>query len=293
VNRIQTARIAGTRFLFDHFGKGGFWELWPWKLDPFCVHEEAAAEVVIRNAQSGEVCPETGAVLHSEHAGFFRRDVLRAGDGGSVWRFIRKASDEVVLQYHLSADYRRVTLYVDRTESSGMVAFEYLNQMVPFIQLKHDAITFHGVLLEYEGGCIAVCADSGVGKTTHARLWRDCKNALILNGDRAVLRKNDRGWMGYGSPWSGSSGEQINRCAPLKALVILERGERNLAVRLNPIETLTGVLAHVLFPGWDPELTGKAMDLLDDLLTDVPVFRLRCRPDEEAVQVLYDAVYGE
>lgn len=285
------ASIAGTNLCFDGFGKGGFWEMWQWKLDPYRV--SGKADVTVCNAASGETDDEEGKLLHSEISGFFRRDVLGAPDGSTIWRFVWNLSDEVVLQYRLSADCRKVELIADRTNSAGMVAFEYLNQLMPGILLKHDVLTFHGVLLEHEGMCFAVCADSGVGKSTHARLWRDRKNALILNGDRTLLRKREGVWHGYGSPWSGTSGEQVCRSAPLKAIVILKRGEENRVERLNCLDSLTGALAHVLYPGWDGDATNKAMELLDGLLTEIPVYGLHCRPDGEAVQVLYDAIYGD
>lgn len=164
--------------------------------------------------------------------------------------------------------------------------------MVPFVQLNQGALSFHGALVEYAGQAFAVCAPSGVGKTTHARLWRDCKNALILNGDRSVFRKEADGWTAWGTPWSGTSGEQINRSAPLKALVLLERGSENRVRRLPPQAAFRVLFPHLLYPAWDAALTGKALDLLDALLGEIPVYHLACRPDEEAVQVLHREVYG-
>ncbi|MGN0644691.1 MAG: hypothetical protein ACI4JH_07025, partial [Gemmiger sp.] len=141
------------------------------------------------------------------------------------------------------------------------------------------------------GQAFAVCAPSGTGKTTHARLWRDSKNALILNGDRAVVGKSGAGWTAYGTPWSGTSGEQINRHAPLKALVVLERAPQNSVERLQGLSAFGSVLPHLLYPAWDKPLAVTAIDGLNDLLETVPVYRLRCRPDAGAVDVLCRALY--
>lgn len=284
--------IAGTQILFDHFGGNSRWNTWQWKLDPYRIPEQTAAQpdVVIRNGD--HISDSNSGVLSNEHSGFFRREVRRTADGATLWRFVRSASDETYLAYQVSGDYQEVTLQTDRTESDGAVALEYLGQMMPAIQLGQGNLTFHAALVEYAGQSFAVCAPSGTGKTTHARLWRDCKNALILNGDRAVLRKAGDAWNAWGTPWSGTSGEQINRSAPLRALVLLQRGDCNRAERLNPMETFRALFGHLLYPQWDRGLTMKAMDLLDDLLGAVPVYRLTCRPDEEAVEALYRAMYG-
>lgn len=289
--------IAQTRFLFDNFNRTGLMNTWTWKLDPYRTEADTdwQADVVIRNADdlTDETLESNAGVLSNEHSGFFRREVLRAADGGTLWRFVRKVSGEVYLSYKVSPDYKEVSLLNDKTESAGTVAFEYLNQMMPAIQLAQGVLTFHSALLEFDGAGFAICADSGTGKTTHARLWRDCKNALILNGDRGVFRKGESGWTAFGTPWSGTSGEQINRRAPLKALVLLERGSENNARKLSGPEAFRALFPHLLYPNWDRLMTMQAMELLDDLLCNIPAYRLTCRPDAEAVEVLYRAIYGE
>ena len=56
---------------------------------------------------------------------------------------------------------------------------------------------------------------------------QDHKNALILNGDRCLCRKKHDVWYAYGMPWSGSSGEYINRRVPISCIVCLNRGLYN------------------------------------------------------------------
>lgn len=284
--------VAGTGFRFDDFGSDGFWNTWQWKLDPFRIPDQTAMPAVVIRGMKDEQAEQGLAVLSSEASGFFRREVLRCADGGTIWRLVRNVSDEVCLAYQVSADFKEVTLLTDRTASWGAMAFEYLGQMIPFVQLNQGVLSFHGALVEHAGQAFAVCAPSGVGKTTHARLWRNCGNALILNGDRSVFRKEGDGWTAWGTPWSGTSGEQVNRSAPLKALVLLERGQENKVRRLAPQAAFRAMFPHLLYPAWDGGLTGKALDLLDDLLREIPVYYLACRPDAEAVQTLRREVYG-
>ena len=145
--------------------------------------------------------------------------------------------------------------------------------------------------MEYCGKGIIISAPSGTGKTTHARMWRDSRNALIINGDRSTCQKKNGIWTGFGLPWSGTSGEQINRSVPICAIVILERAEINQVQQItNPLETFISLLPHVQYPFWDTELTSKAMDLLDDFIQETPVLHLHCRPDLESVDVLENAI---
>ena len=178
----------------------------------------------------------------------------------------------------------------DESNTAGALSFEFLGRIMPSVMLKHEVLTFHGVLMEYEGRGIIISAPSGTGKTTHARMWRDLKHALIINGDRAACIKEEGKWIGYGLPWSGTSGEQINRSVPITAMVIIEQAEINSVKRLDGVEAYMSALSNLLYPSWDKELTEKALDFNDDFVSHIPVLKLSCRPDEESVEVLEKAL---
>lgn len=269
------------------------WGIWKWRLDSYkksflAEETQLLVEREDKNYAISEM--ELLPVLQRESSGEYERRVYDVSPKELLWALVRPAKDEIILLYRTNKDFTHITLLVDNTNSIGTAAFSQLTWIMPAVFLKHNTLTFHGVLMEHEGKGIIISAASGTGKTTHARLWRDLKNALIINGDRAVCKKKDDVWTGYGTPWSGTSGEQINRSVPIKAFVVLERGEQNVAKRLTSMESFSSLLPNLLCPTWDKELVGTAMELLDDFLKNVPVYRLSCRPDEEAVEVLYQAL---
>lgn len=200
------------------------------------------------------------SLLYSEKTGFFERRVYRLPRGETQWDFVRSRGEKLLLRYRVNAAWNVITLMQDNTQTQGTTAFEYLAQMIPGACLRQGILTLHCALVEYAGMAFAVCASSGTGKTTHARLWRDYKNALILNGDRALCRRTENGWMAYGSPWSGTSGEQINRKAPLKALVILERAGKNSVSCMKNSELFAGVFPHIIYPSWNRKMAEQVMD---------------------------------
>ena len=283
--------IAGAFLYFKSFNYIDWWTIWNWKLDPYkCLLPLNENEIIIITGDGHASIPNFQALIHYEKAGFFERCVYRIENGETLWCYIRSKNKKIILAYKVTHDWRKVCLLKDCSNTPGHLAFEYLGQILPCTLLKYNVLFFHGVLIEYQGWGIIISAPSGTGKTTHARLWRDEKHALILNGDRAVCRKIEGKWTGFGLPWSGTSGEQINRSVPIKAVVVLERKEVNRAFPISGEEALAGVLSNLQCPAWDAQLTGKAMDLLDDFLRHVPVIRLQCRPDKEAVEVLEKAL---
>lgn len=289
------AEIGRVRCSFEKLDVIGFWDTWHWKLNSFLTTIPSNAQLTFQRRVTKEhskLYSGTLPLLEQERSGFFTRSVYRQADGGTLWSMIRTKDGACYLLFSVKADWSTVTLLEDNTNSAGGAAFEYLAQMTPGMFLKQGLLTFHAALIEHKGTAIAISAASGTGKTTHARLWRDNRNAIILNGDRAAIRPEGNGWTAYGTPWSGTSGEQINRSASMGALVILERGEENRVQPLSAGQAFPLLLPHLLCPAWDRELVGSAMDMLDRFLRDVPVFRLCCRPDAEAVPVLEQALDG-
>lgn len=274
-----------------------FWDFLGWKLDSFRINEcsQKSVEITFQDCTNAEMDIKLQTQfthsLYKESRGFFDWTVHLSSDRQLLFSLMRRSKNRIYLQYLVNKNWDTIGIVTDQTDSQGQVAFEYLAQIMPGVCLKHNLLTFHSALVEYKDQAFVICAPSGTGKTTHARLWRDYKNALILNGDRAVIGKEGEQWIAYGTPWSGTSGEQINRHAPLKALVILERSEDNSVEKLEGFQAFAGILPHLIYPAWDKMMSETAIDKLNELLCDIPVYRLFCRPDTEAVDVLYRALY--
>ena len=156
--------------------------------------------------------------------------------------------------------------------------------------LQHKGLLLHASLIEYRGIALAFTGPSGVGKSTQADLWHRCAGAHILNGDRAALRKLPHGWQAYGSPHAGSSGIYINGSAPLKALIVLRQGKENNLQPLGYTEALHCLYQELTVHHWERDFVAAATDLCLDLLENIPVYLLECRPEESAVQLLKEGL---
>lgn len=170
----------------------------------------------------------------------------------------------------------------------------------------------HASLIEYQGETVMFSASSGVGKTTQAELWKKFKGAEILNGDKVVLEGNDinlnytqnldvlkgkgtnqKQVVAWGSPWRGSSPYAQNRCAELKGIILLEQGQKNQIRKLGREESIAKFFPHVFYPSWDKKSVDGMMFVLEQVLEQVPIYSLICKPDEEAVQITYEAVWKQ
>lgn len=146
--------------------------------------------------------------------------------------------------------------------------------------LLHSAVITDGV----HG--FAFTADSGTGKTTHVDLWMQTfgEEIRVVNGDKPLIRKRGGVWYAYGTPWCGKEGRNINTSVPLSAICFLRRGETNTISSYDPAAAVTEIMSQLLLPD-DPAALMATLDLLDSLLSDVPLFELYCTISEEAARI--------
>lgn len=197
-----------------------------------------------------------------------------------------KKNRELVFSALIWHNWEVIIVLHDYTKTHGTFTFEMLGRLLPFCLLQKEALVIHGALMEYDNKGIILSAPSGTGKSTHAHFWRDNYRALIINGDRSLCRKKNGIWTGYGMPWCGSSGEYINRDVPIRAIVVLQQAEENEVRLLTPLEGFQRMYENLVLPQWDKDKVNQGLDLFDDMLANIPVYLLKCRPEAEAAAVL-------
>ncbi len=154
-------------------------------------------------------------------------------------------------------------------------------------------LLLHASAVEYRGRALVFTAPSGTGKTTQAELWAKYKDALILNGDKVFISREENGFSAYGSPWSGSSPYRENKGAPMQAIAVLERGTANTIQGLDGTDLLKRFVPNIFLPYWEETMLTAALGTLDDLVGSVPVYLLTCRPDEEAAALTEKTIFGD
>lgn len=159
--------------------------------------------------------------------------------------------------------------------------------------LQRGAVILHAAYIDWEGQAVLFTAPSGTGKSTQAELWEQYAGAEIINGDRALVRQEDGKWYALGYPCCGSSKICVNRTLPLRVIVMLRQGEENRVERLTVSRKIRALTAATEIYPWDGLEVNRALDLAALLAEDVPVVRLTCRPDEEAVKTLKQYLEGQ
>lgn len=152
-------------------------------------------------------------------------------------------------------------------------------------------LMLHTSLVDYQGKGILFVGPSGIGKTTQAELWMKYRDAIIINGDMALVGEKDGSFIGYGCPWHGSSPYCENRQVPLAGIIVLEQAKENTLERLHGVTMIERMMRNIFLPHWYQKGAEAAMETVDHLLSTVPVYLLKCRPDEEAVAMVERALF--
>lgn len=84
-----------------------------------------------------------------------------------------------------------------------------------------------------------------------------------------------------------------NESAEISALVVLRQGPENRLRDAGPAEAFAALFPELTVHRWDPAFVEQVADLLLAVLDRVPVYRLECRPDREAVELLCARVLQE
>ena len=195
----------------------------------------------------------------------------------------------------------------------------------------HKAVAIHTSAIVFRDKAVLFLGESGTGKSTHTRLWREhIPGAELLNDDSPIVRivqtadadpicgavQNPANApaaaaeipdasaattgapvkpqaMVFGAPWSGKTPCYRNVCQPIRAIVRLSQAPHNRIRRLRAIEAI-GALLPSCPPSFahDETLEDAVCATVSAVVAQVPVYHLECRPDAAAAELACRTIFG-
>lgn len=158
----------------------------------------------------------------------------------------------------------------------------------------HNGLLLHSSAVVVDGRAYLFTAPRKTGKSTHVQLWLKefGQRAYILNDDKPALRKLDGKWCACGTPWSGKTGQNTNCCVPIAGIALVTRDETNHIQPVSGVGAVMALLEQTVRPE-NPALSARLLEMLDDLLKQVPVWKLYCNMEQDAARVAYEAMSAE
>lgn len=167
--------------------------------------------------------------------------------------------------------------------------------MTALATVGHDVTPVHSSAIVCNGRAVLFLGESGTGKSTHTRLWREnIDGAVLLNDDSPFIGFVDGMATAFGAPWSGKTPCYKQEHYPIAAIVRLSQAPHNAIRPLRSVHAI-GALLPSLTPafGYDDELQDRMLATLSKIISQVPVYHLECLPDAAAARLSYDTVFGK
>lgn len=158
----------------------------------------------------------------------------------------------------------------------------------------HKAVAIHTSAIVFRDKAVLFLGESGTGKSTHTRLWREnIAGATLLNDDSPIVRIHNGIPYVYGSPWSGKTPCYKTEMHELVGCVRLSQAPYNEIRKLNVMQAYAAL--HPSCPpdfAYDEKLYDSISEVLNDILTQVPVYHLACLPNAEAAHLSCKNIFG-
>ncbi len=157
--------------------------------------------------------------------------------------------------------------------------------------LAYDGAVFHGAAVAVDGEAYLFTALSGTGKTTHIRLWlkKFGERAVVVNGDKPILRFDRQRILVCGTPWSGKERMNTNIMLPLKAVCLLERDVHNHIAPITLPEAMPTLFQQIYRPTAREDVR-QTMLMVRRLGQYTALYRLGCNMEAEAATIAYEGM---
>ena len=150
--------------------------------------------------------------------------------------------------------------------------------------LRRDTLAIHSSCIVYRDKAVLFLGESGTGKSTHTRLWREhIEGAVLLNDDSPMIRVEEGKVWAYGSAWSGKTPCYKQERYELAACVRLSQAPFNQIRKLSVLQAY-GAIHPSCAPefAYDEALYDEVSRTIGQILSVVPCYHLACLPDRDA-----------
>lgn len=204
-----------------------------------------------------------------------------AGDGNGLATYSR--NNRAVFALRKGKTHREMTVFTrDRSEiavRTGML-FGTLTA------LHEHCVGLHGVTAVCGNKVIILSAQSGTGKTTLSHLLEQYGDAIVINGDFAMLSLDKDRVVFEPTPFCGSSGRCLNQRVGIDQVIFLAQAKENQWGKMTGMQAMKSFMSNAFIPAWESGMQQAIQQNIIEVLARIRVSRFAFAPEREAAACL-------
>lgn len=203
--------------------------------------------------------------------------------------------DDIKEDIIITSSYEKIEIYKKKMPEE-LQEIGFCENLSIMNELASKTIDFNGVLIHaaaisIENHGIIFTGKSGIGKTTHLKLWQQLLGGKVttINGDKPFIRVIGDVPFVYGSPWQGDERIGINGNANLMDICFLEQANENSITKLDRNDAFQRLIKQIHIPN-DPQKIVKVLSILECICNKCNFWLLKCNPTIESAKIVYEAL---
>lgn len=223
----------------------------------------------------------------------YRWTILRRGHQSGIR--VEFDDDNQLIDAFCLIDFQKNTLEISlvpkiRDEAVRIdPLFQPMGSILMVVLAHHqEDVLIHASGINDDGVGRLFTAVSGTGKSTMAGIWKE-KGTKVINDDRLWLHKADGKWYMFNTPMPYYA--QVPTVVPLSGIFLIRQSPHNELRRLQGANAAMRFMANAIQHFYDKEMTGRHLDRILDIASQVPIFDCGFKPDGEIVEAIRSFSY--
>jgi len=250
--------------------------------------------------------------VSSEDVSFEKKNLQKVFDTNESWSMYLNEDNEYLFALNPPSpsgepvwlarskrDFQNITVFLNNpyrdTKGDNLQLFNPFGYPLDQILLMYFLAQREGALIHAAGLCFndrgyIFPGKSGAGKSTISRQLAGLDYYEFLSDDRIIVRKIDKTFRAFGTPWPGEAGIALNKNVALSGIFFISQASFNKIEEIKPQKALERLLPVVSITWYDKEVMVKILDFCEDLISNVPLYELHFKPGNEIIDVFQNFV---
>lgn len=260
------------------------------RLAHFICYDEEPNRIFKTHIGDIEPLPdETPYFSHLSKVMFRHKDML------TLYIYSDASRSKLMQKITYDQDFRSVDILLSPDYQEKLPEIEYLTTGLFFFEMaiREGKYPIHGSAISYQNEAIIFSAPSGVGKSTHAGLWMQYLNdVLMINDDKPLLFFKDNQLFASGTPWSGKTDLTRNILVPVKAIVFLSQSTIPHIIPITQQQKVVSLLKNG-FRSREETTQNVIFSFINKIIeSKIDIFNFETDISKQAFDLIYHYLYG-